>query len=210
MKKYSKVLVLAPHTDDGELGAGGFISKLVEEGADVYYAAFSTAAESVPKGFPKDILEREVKEATKILGIKPSNLFIFNYPVRKLNFHRQEILEDLIQLRKNVDFDLILIPSINDVHQDHSTVAMEGIRAFKTKTIFSYELIWNNLSFDNTGFVELKKEHVENKIKALSAYKSQGFRNYLSENFIKSLAITRGVQFGVEYAEVFEVVRLKI
>lgn len=210
MNKYSKVLVLAPHTDDGELGAGGFISKLVEDGSEVYYAAFSTAAESVPEGFPKDILEREVKEATKILGIKPSNLFIFNYPVRKLNFHRQEILEDLVKIRNNIDFDLILIPSINDVHQDHSTVAMEGIRAFKTKTIFSYELIWNNLSFDNTGFVELKKEHVENKIRALSEYKSQGFRNYLSESFIKSSAITRGVQFGVEYAEVFEVVRLKI
>lgn len=210
MKNYSKVLVLAPHTDDGELGAGGFISKLVEEGTEVYYAAFSTAAKSVPEGFPKDILVHEVKEATKILGIKPQNLFIYNYPVRKLNYQRQEILEDLVQLRKNINFDLILIPSLNDVHQDHSTVALEGIRAFKTKTIFSYELIWNNLKFNNTAFVELKKEHVENKIDALKAYKSQGFRAYLSERFIKSLAVARGVQFGVEYAEMFEVVRLKI
>lgn len=33
---FSKVLVLAPHTDDGELGCGGMISKLVENGIDVF------------------------------------------------------------------------------------------------------------------------------------------------------------------------------
>ena len=44
MTNFKNVLVLAPHTDDGELGAGGFISKLVEQGAEVTYVAFSTAA----------------------------------------------------------------------------------------------------------------------------------------------------------------------
>lgn len=75
-----KILVLAPHTDDGELGAGGAISYLIEKGAEVYYAAFSTAEESVPDGFPKDILKSEVKKATKCLGIKKENLFIYGYP----------------------------------------------------------------------------------------------------------------------------------
>ena len=63
------ILVLAPHTDDGELGAGGTINKLIENGANVYYAAFSTAEESVPDGWPKDILKTEVKKATQKLGI---------------------------------------------------------------------------------------------------------------------------------------------
>ena len=40
---FDNVLVLAPHTDDGELGAGGFIAKLIEKGAKVTYVAFSTA-----------------------------------------------------------------------------------------------------------------------------------------------------------------------
>ena len=53
--KFKNVLVLAPHTDDGELGCGGFIAKLIELGSKVTYAAFSTAEESVPEGFPKDI-----------------------------------------------------------------------------------------------------------------------------------------------------------
>jgi LmbE family N-acetylglucosaminyl deacetylase len=56
LKNFKNVLVLAPHTDDGELGAGGTIAKLIENGANVYYAAFSTAEASVPDGMPKDIL----------------------------------------------------------------------------------------------------------------------------------------------------------
>ena len=208
--KFNNVLILAPHTDDGELGAGGFISKLIERGANVYYAAFSTAAESIPEGFPKDILTIEVKAATKELGILPENLFIFNYSVRKLNYVRQEILEELIKLKKKIDFDLILMPSLNDIHQDHSTIANEGLRAFKTKSIMSYELIWNNLTFNTQAYVELEERHIERKINALKQYASQGFRDYLSEEFIRSLAIVRGVQFGVKYAEAFEVIRYAI
>ena len=208
---FKKVLVLAPHTDDGELGAGGYISKLVDEGAEVFYMAFSTAEESVPEGFPKDILKTEVVAATKVLGVKEENVIIFNYQVRKLNYARQEILEELIRFKRlHKDIDLLLIPSIKDIHQDHSTIAMEGIRAFKTKSIFSYELIWNNLSFDTQAYISLEEKHIDKKVNALKEYKSQGFRDYLSEEFIRALAVARGVQFGVKYAETFEVVRLSI
>ncbi|KAB1230538.1 LmbE family protein [Chryseobacterium viscerum] len=208
---FKKVLVLAPHTDDGELGAGGFISKLIDDGAEVFYMAFSTAEESVPEGFPKDILKTEVKAATRVLGIKEENVIIFNYQVRKLNYARQEILEELIRFKRvHQDIDLVLIPSINDIHQDHSTIANEGIRAFKTKSILSYELIWNNLSFNTQSYISLEEKHINRKIDALKEYKSQGFRDYLSADFIRSLAVARGVQFGVKYAETFEVVRFAI
>ena len=204
------LLVLAPHTDDGELGSGGTISKMIENNVNVYYAAFSTAEKSVPKGFEKDILKTEVKKATKKLGIKEENLFIYNYEVRKLNYARQEILEDLMSLRKKLDIDLVLIPSLRDIHQDHTTIATEGLRAFKTKTILGYELIWNNLSFDTTCFVKLEKRHVDNKVSALKEYQSQNGRDYMSKEFIFSLSRVRGVQIGSEYAESFEVVRLVI
>jgi len=202
------VLVLAPHTDDGELGLGGTIHKLISMGKEVYYAAFSTAEQSVPEGFPKDILKHEVKKATARLGIKPENLFIYNYEVRKLNYVRQEILEEMIKVRNRVCFDLVFLPSNHDIHQDHAVIAQEGVRAFKNTTILGYELIWNNLSFNTQCFVRLSKENIDAKVSALQEYKSQGKRNYLSSDFIFSLAKTRGVQVGCEYAESFEVVRL--
>jgi LmbE family N-acetylglucosaminyl deacetylase len=210
MINYKKVLVLAPHTDDGELGVGGTISKLMEDGSEVFYAAFSTASESVPDGFPKDILKIEVSAATAKLGIKSENLFIYNYQVRKLNYARQEILEDLVRLKKNYNFDLVFMPSLNDFHQDHSTVAMEGLRAFKNITILGYELIWNNLSFNTECFFKLEERHINNKITALMEYKSQAHRDYVSAEFVKSLAKARGVQIGCKWAECFEVIRLII
>ncbi|MER3409204.1 MAG: hypothetical protein C4306_03670, partial [Thermoleophilia bacterium] len=66
---WKRVLVLAPHTDDGELGCGGTMARLVEEGAEVRYVAFSIAVKSLPPGFPPDTLAREVREATRELGI---------------------------------------------------------------------------------------------------------------------------------------------
>ncbi len=35
------VLILSPHTDDAELGAGGTIARFVEEGKKIHYIAFS-------------------------------------------------------------------------------------------------------------------------------------------------------------------------
>jgi LmbE family N-acetylglucosaminyl deacetylase len=208
LTNFKSVLVLAPHTDDGELGAGGTIAKLIEGGAKVTYVAFSTAGESVPKHLPFDILKTEVKRATYELGINKDNLIIYDYQVRKLNFHRQEILEDLIKLRSENEFDLILTPSLQDIHQDHATIAMESLRAFKNTTILGYELIWNNLSFDTKCFVKLSENHVNLKYKSLLQYESQGKRNYLSKDFTFSLATTRGVQAGCKYAECFEIIRL--
>ena len=204
---FKNILVLAPHTDDGELGAGGFIDKLIEQGEKVTYVAFYTAEESVPDHLPKNILKTEVKSATEKLGIKNSCLLIFNYQVRKLNYARQEILEDLIQIRKKEKYDLVLMPSFKDIHQDHTTIAREGLRAFKNTTILGYELIWNNLSFDTTCFIKLNRSHIESKFKALQCYQSQSGRDYMGRDFIFSLAKTRGVQIGAEYAESFEVVR---
>ena len=60
-----RILVLAPHTDDGEFGCGASIARFIAEGADVYYAAFSLAEESVPPPFPKNILETEVWAFTR-------------------------------------------------------------------------------------------------------------------------------------------------
>lgn len=209
MFKSSKqtILVLAPHTDDGELGCGGSISKFIEQGHDVYYAAFSACEISVPSHLPSDILIKEVKSATKVLGIKPENLILYNYEVRTFSYHRQLILQDMIDLKNKINPDLVMVPSLTDLHQDHITVSQEALRAFKTTSILSYELPWNNISFNTTCFILLEDSHVVKKVEALAQYDSQKHRPYANEEFIRGLARTRGVQISERYAEVFEVVR---
>ena len=207
MFNYHKVLILAPHTDDGEFGCGGTIAKFIESGKQVYYAAFSACEDSVPEGMPKNTLETEVRQATKVLGIEPENLFIYRYPVRHHPQNRQNILQDLINIREDIAPDLVFMPSPNDIHQDHYTMSQEGLRAFKQVSILGYELPWNNLTFNTTSFIYLEERHIDRKIEALKKYESQEHRPYANEEFIRSLARTRGVQIGVHYAEAFEVIR---
>jgi LmbE family N-acetylglucosaminyl deacetylase len=208
--KKSRVLVLAPHTDDAELGCGGTIAKLLELGNEVHCAAFSACQQSVRAEFPSDILIREVKEASAILGIPHGNLHLYDFDVRTFNFRRQDILDTILELKKKINPQVVFIPSVNDVHQDHYTIAQEGLRAFKLCVLLSYELPWNNLTFQTSGFVLLENKHVEIKIAALRAYKSQAHRPYMTEEYIRGWANMRGVQIQEKYAECFEVVRLKL
>lgn len=208
MLKNKRILVLAPHTDDGELGCGGTIARAVSEGATVFYVAFSTAEASVPEGFPRNQLEIEVREATGRLGIPEDQLFVYKYQVRKLNYVRQEILEELIRLRAIIQPEVVFLPSSKDIHQDHVTIYEEGVRAFKHSSLFGYELIWNNLAFSADCFIPLSSDQVAQKIAALEAYKTQFGRHYMEPDFIRSLAKVRGTQISTEYAESFEVIRL--
>jgi LmbE family N-acetylglucosaminyl deacetylase len=201
-------LILAPHTDDAELGCGGTISRLIEDGNTVYCAAFSACKHSVIEGFPEDVLETEVKQASSTLGINPDNLFLYEYAVRTFNFHRQEILDDILNLRNKIKPDVVFVPSVNDIHQDHYTIAQEAVRAFKFSTLLCYELPWNNFEFKTTLFYSLEQKHVDAKMRALACYKSQAHRPYMKPDFIQSLAKVRGVQVGLPLAEVFEVVRM--
>ena len=201
------ILVLAPHTDDGEFGCGGTIARFANEGNKVWYVAFSAAEKSVPDEFPRDILRKEVVEAMEILGVPKERRIILSYPVREFPLHRQELLDEMIKLGERIKPDIVFLPSTYDTHQDHQTIAQEGFRAFKKTTMLGYEVPWNNLTFSTQTFVFLKEEHINKKMEALKCYRSQQDRSYASEDFIRSLARTRGTQIGTKYAEAFEVIR---
>lgn len=206
MKSGKRILILAPHTDDGEFGCGGTICKLIND-HDVYYVAFSACQKSVPPPFDSDVLLKEVKAATSVLGIKKENLILLDYDVRTFNYRRQDILEDILKIKKQLAPDIVFMPSIHDIHQDHYTITNEGIRAFKFSSVLCYELPWNNFNFNTSCFIKIDDGHLETKCKALAEYKSQAHRPYANPEFITSLAKVRGVQSGHKYAEAFEVVR---
>lgn len=205
---FKRILILAPHTDDGELAMGGSIAKFIEEGKEVFIAAFSIAEDSVPEGFEKDALVFEFREAMNVLGIKSENRYIFRNRVRHFPSNRQIILEQILSLRNQINPDLVFVPSPNDIHQDHQVIAAEGLRVFKKISILGYELPWNNIVFETRSFIKLEERHIKKKMEALRCYKTQKHRSYLDKDFIKGLAITRGTQFEYKYAEAFEVLRL--
>jgi LmbE family N-acetylglucosaminyl deacetylase len=194
-----KVLVLGSHTDDESIGCGGTISKMKEQGDEIYVMGFSPC--------DKTELTDEFFNAIGALNVK-GKIFTFNF--RTFTQNRQEILQELIDFGKIFEPDIILTHSTHDIHQDHKVISEESIRAFKHSTILGYELPWNNIESKHQCTVKLTKQHIDKKIEAISMYKSQAHRSCLQPDIIHSWARMRGVHNGCDYAEVFEVIKLRL
>ena len=207
MKNRLKVLVLGPHTDDAEFGCGGTIAKYLELGADIFIIVFSACEQSVPAPFPPDALARESDKSLALMGVPKQNIIKENIPVRNFGDHRQQILERMVQVRKEIAPQIILTPALSDTHQDHHVIAQESFRAFKSMSVYGYEMPWNIITFSNTTFCPLEERHLAAKIRSLECYETQRFRDYASPEMVRSLATVRGVQCSQKFAEAFETYR---
>lgn len=193
------VLLLAPHLDDIELGAGGMVAKLSED-SWITYMGFYAPPE----------LRNEFHESARILGIDEVHLYEFER--RTFPSHRQEILQILYDYDKSHDVDLVLTPATTDIHQDHQTITNEAIRAFRRSTILGYEVPGNTLKLQQNCFVILDEEHVKRKTESILCYKSQFETRGLkfTEEYTRSRIINYGVHVNNKYAEIFEVIKLVI
>ncbi len=192
-----KVVVLAPHTDDETLACGGAIAKYIERGSDVFIYVFSCGTSNYA----------EFLGACKAFKAKGSTFKNKSFKTRLLNQSRQEILDCMIEIKKDIEPDVVLLPASSDCHQDHQVIHDEGVRAFKHSTILGYECPWNSFNFSNTAYVRLSPDHITTKVIAMQEYTSQFDRPYFKEETIISLARVRGLQAGCEYAECYEVIR---
>lgn len=207
-----RLLAVGAHTDDIELGCGGTIARALREGWEVHYLIFSIARESVPDGFPEDALRYEALNAAEDMGVDLQRVEILDLPVRHFPSRRQEVLDHLIR-KRDQGFEAVLCPGPCDVHQDHATVHIECIRAFKgVRLLLGYELPWNNSgssAFEPTVFVRLSNEDLGKKLKAISKFKTQQAigRPYIAPDFLTSWARFRGVRAGTPIAEGFYLLR---
>lgn len=131
-----------------------------------------------------------------------------DFAVKNFPASRQDILEILVRLQKDLSPDTVFLPARNDVHQDHQVIFAEDLRAFKYSTVLGYELPWNNAAFAPTLFEKLDTAHLAAKQIALQAYYSQAHRHYMKPEFAAALATVRGAQCNADFAEAFEVYRL--
>lgn len=212
MIRPKRVLVLAPHTDDAELGCGGTMARWIDDGAEVFTAVFSSAENSLPPGSAPHRLRDECHSALDRMGVPADNRFMYDYPVREFGYHRQDVLERMVRLARDVAPEVVLTPSGADVHQDHSVVHQESLRAFRNLTVMGYELPWNNITFSTHVFVVLDEDHLRRKWAALSEYRSQVElgRPYFRYEAIEAMARVRGMQVRATYAEAYEMIRMRL
>ena len=200
------VLVLAPHTDDMEFGCGGTIKRLSDEGSKISVLVFSSCEQSLPQGISVDDIRNEQICASRLIGICEDQIMIYDFPVRRFDSHRQEILEILVQYKNKNEITHVFAPSRTDIHQDHAVICAEAVRAFKDTSLLGYELPWNNISSNHNYFYRLTAEHMKAKEDAIECFKSQQHRSYKAKD-MRALAQIRGLQIKSEYAEAFDLIR---
>ncbi len=123
----AQVLVVGPHPDDQELGMGGTIARLAEQGHDVLLLDM-TDGEPTPHGSP-EVRAKEAAAAAEILSPDPAN-HPGGKPVRRVQLGlRNRYVEHTIEARHAVagvirahQAQILFVPYPEDAHPDHRAV----------------------------------------------------------------------------------------
>ncbi len=197
-----KVLAIAPHMDDVELGAGATIHRLTKCN-EVWYVGLS-----MPPLVESPTFMKEFEASSGVLGLDPSRIILRSYDPRNLFDSRMDILQLFYDLYRKIEPDIVFVPNSQDIHQSHEVVYAEARRAFKFTTMLGYELPWNSMDFSMDVFISLTKQEVDTKIRAINEFATQKNRLFFSNDIVGDLARVRGKQVGKEFAECFELIRL--
>ena len=216
-------LVIVAHPDDEILGAGATIHKLIMEGNNVAVAIMVSQASA-----RKDLsstLSNDEKEALTIVGV--NKRYHADFPNIKMNtVSHLELVQFIESCIEDWKADAIITHHPSDTNNDHvqtSYAVQAASRLFQRRdnipslkqllymevpssTEWSFDTSANR--FSPNYFMEIGKEGVELKIKALSAYKGvmRPYPHPRSIEALKGLAAYRGCQAGCNYAEAFECV----
>tara|TARA_B100000787_G_scaffold152593_1_gene126350 strand:+ start:43981 stop:44655 length:675 start_codon:yes stop_codon:yes gene_type:complete len=219
-----KVLILSPHADDEILGCGGFISKFSKQNYHINVLILTNANKGAPEIYsPEKIKEirNEAKISNNFIGTK--KLFFEDLPALNLsNYPIYKIANVINKYIAEINPEIVLIPSANDIHDDHkiifkaAKVSMRFNKKNNIKKILSYEVLseteWNEneKSFNPNYFVKLDKSDIDKKVKAFLKYKSQvkKFPHPRSKEAIINLSKVRGSHVFMRHAEAFKVERI--
>lgn len=214
-------LLVVAHPDDEVLGAGATIHKLIKTGNKVAVAIMVSQAEA-RKELSLSLSEDEA-EALSIVGVEKT--YHANFPNIKMNtVPHLELVQFVESCIEDWKADAIITHHPSDTNNDHiqtSYAVQAACRLFQRRDNLPAlkELLYMEVpsstewSFDTSAnrfspnyFVEVGKEGVEIKIKALSAYKGvmRPYPHPRSNEALEGLAAYRGVQAGCNYAEAFE------
>lgn len=204
------MLILAPHVDD-EILCGGTAVRAVADGATVLVAVCSFCEESIKEPFTPQDLNNENRKACAALGIERE---LKNWPVRRLDEHRQDIQEWFVSLRVKYRPTIVISPSSSDFHQDHCTVFANALRAFRNVPLL---LGWESPNNERmrplaNAFIEITAAQLDAKVNAWLIYKSQHHRDHFNADLIRSLATVRGKQCRCNsgLAEAFELLSMGV
>jgi len=212
------VLVVGPHPDDQEIGMGGTIARLVEQGHDVLLLDI-TNGEPTPHGSP-EVRAREAAKAAEILGVKRR---LLDFPNRYVE-NTLELRHAIASVIREHQAQIVFAPYLEDAHPDHLAVTQAVIGARFAARLVKVDEAWGQsgppihpkwLFFyyamhlrkvHNPTFLFDISGYEDRKIAAIEAYHSQFVLPEKNRKVLKGIAALGtyfGSRLGVAAAEPF-------
>lgn len=220
-----KYLLVVAHPDDEVLGAGASMFRWSREGHQIDVAIMCTEAKA--RAFrPEDKeLDDDLNASSDFLGIHRK--FEATFPNIEMNtVPHLKLVQFIESAIRESEPDIIITHHPADTNNDHLQTSMacqEAVRLFQRRpevkrvrelwymevpSCTEWKINSAMVTFNPNCYVEVGKEGVDAKVKALSMYRGvmRPYPHPRSAEFIEGLAAYRGGQWGLMYAEAFEVV----
>jgi len=196
-----KALLLGAHSDDIELGCGGTILSLLEQGqeVEVWWVVFAAS--------PARRLEAERSAEMFLRGAVKKQIVVKDFKESFFPYIGSEIKACFEELKRTISPDVVFTHFRDDLHQDHRLISELTWNTFRDHLILEYEIIKYDGGLGSPNvFVHLSEEVCARKIKYLiENFQSQRFHQWFTEETFRAILRLRGVESNApeKYAEAF-------
>ena len=194
-----KALFLGAHSDDIELGCGGTILSLLEQGQELeaWWVVFAASLER------RDEAEKGAEMFLR--GVVKKEIIVRDFKESFFPYRGEAIKSCFEELKVRIDPDLIFTHYRHDLHQDHRVISDFTWNTWRNHFILEYEIpkYDGDLAAPNT-FVPLSETIARSKAGLLlECFKTQRNKQWFSGDTFLSLMCLRGVECNAssKYAE---------
>ncbi len=174
----------------------------LHDSGHVIWGIVMTAGE---RGGDRAVRPGEAKSGASFLGL--DSVRVCGFPDTRLSERAVDMITAIEEQITALKPDMIFTHSLHDLHQDHRAVHEATLRAARNHdTIFCYESPSVTQEFTPTMFVDVTN-YIDVKIESIKEHWDQRDKPYVQSERVKGVAVFRGGQAKLRYAEAFEVVR---
>ena len=185
-----RALFLGAHSDDIELGCGGTILSLLEQGQELEVCWMVFAAS------PARRLEAERSAEMFLRGAVKKEIIVRNFKESFFPYIGSEIKVCFEELKRTINPDVVFTHFRDDLHQDHRLISELTWNTFRDHLILEYEIVKYDGGLGSPNmFVHLSEEVCAEKIKyMMENFQSQRSHQWFTEDTFRAILRLRGVE----------------
>ncbi|MBB3237647.1 PIG-L deacetylase family protein [Phyllobacterium endophyticum] len=195
------VLCLGAHSDDIEIGAGGTILRLIEDGVllDVHWCVLSASGARAS--------EANASALAFLEGAASRRVELANFEDSYFPDQSRTIKHWLNSVRDRISPDVIFTHARDDAHQDHREVNRLTTNVFRDHLVLEYEIPkWDGDLAQHNTYMPLTARIMDRKTQLLlEHFGTQRSKDWFDELTFTGLARLRGMECRAEerFAEAF-------